>query len=366
MREELTELICCPACGGRLQIHAAAESSVEVWDGTLECPACDVAFPIQNGMPLLYVNDARWASKAREAEGWVAYHKKLGIYDLADEDRIDIHIPYYPEEPWIGVAQSFDVALKALNLTGEESVLDLGAGRGWAAKQFALRGCRVVALDIVPDEHVGLGRGQALMNHAGVYFDRLIGDAERLPFFDNSFDLVFCSATLHHTSDLPLLCQNIARVLKPGGRLCAIREPCISVGENEQAVLVRDAMDELEVGINENRPNLLDYIQALDVARLEPIRAAPVNALPLNEVDLRSWAFELGITRPPIWLNRPRETVGRWRHYGRPRWEAMKQGNFWRTQRLLRRFHGRQQIEMGILLWVSGELLLIAGKRSER
>ncbi len=366
MKAELTELICCPACGGRLQVEAAAESPAEVWEGALDCPECGLAFPIHNGMPLLYVDDARWASKAREAAGWVAYHKKLDIYDLADEEQIDIHIPYYPQEPWIGVAQSFDAALKALNLTGEETVLDLGAGRGWAAKQFALRGCRVVALDIVPDEQVGLGRGLALMAHAGVYFDRLIGDAERLPFFDNSFDLVFCSATLHHTSDLPLLSQNIARVLKPGGRLCAIREPCISVGENEQAVLARDALDELEVGINENRPNLLDYIQALDSAGLEPLRVAPVNALELNEANLRSWAFELGVTRPPVWPNRLRETIGRWRHYGRPRWEAIKQGNFWRAQRLLNRFRGRQQIEMGILLWVSGELLLIAEKRDKQ
>jgi hypothetical protein len=41
----------------------------------------------------------------------------------------------------------------------------------------------------------------------------------------------------------------------------------------------------------------------------------------------------------------------------------MKQGNFWQAQRLIGRFHGRKQIEIGILLWVSGELLLVAQKR---
>jgi SAM-dependent methyltransferase len=339
------------------------ESPVEISAGELCCLDCGAVYPICEGMPHLYVDDEQWAPKAREAEGWVTYHKNLGIYDIADDDRIDIHVPYYPEEPWIGVAHSFDVALELLNLSGDETVLDLGAGRGWAAKHFAQRGCRVVALDVVSDGNVGLGRGRVLMNHAGVYFDRLIGDAERLPFYDNSFDQVFCAATLHHSSDLRLLCRNIARVLKPGGRLCAIREPCISVGDNEQAVLSRDANDEISVGINENRPNLLQYMQALDEAGLDPLHVAPVNAYGLSDVDLRSWGLELGVVAPPVWLDRPRETVERQRRYWRSRWAAIRQGNYLQAQRLMRRFSGRNQVEVGILLWVSGELLLVAAKR---
>jgi SAM-dependent methyltransferase len=223
----------------------------------------------------------------------------------------------------------------------------------------------VVALDVVSDANVGLGRARVLMAHAGVYFDRLIGDAERLPFYDNSFDLVFCAATLHHSSDLPLLCRNIARVLKPGGRLCAIREPCISVGDNEQAVLSRDANDELAVGINENRPNLLHYIEALDGAGLDPLQVAPVNACGLNDVDLHSWGLELGVIPPPVRLDRPKETVDHQRRYWRSRWAAVRQGNYLRAQRLMRRFSGRKQVEAGILLWVSGELLLLAAKRAK-
>jgi SAM-dependent methyltransferase len=221
----------------------------------------------------------------------------------------------------------------------------------------------VVALDVVADANVGLGRGRALMAHAGVYFDRLIGDAERLPFHDNSFDLVFCAATLHHSSDLRLLCRNIARVMKLGGRLCAIREPCISVGDNEQVVLTRDANDEIAVGINENRPNLLQYIQALDGAGLDPLHVSPVNAYGLNDVDLRSWGLELGVVAPPVRFDRPRETVGQQRLYWRSRWAALRQGNYLQAQRLIRRFSGRKQVEAGILLWVSGELLLLAAKR---
>jgi len=362
MKQELTELICCPVCGGGLQVFQAEMSPVEIWAGELCCLSCGAVYPIRQGMPHLYVEDGQWASKAREAEGWVAYHKNLGIYDITADEPIDVHIPYYSEEPWIGVAHSFDVALELLNLSGGETVLDLGAGRGWAAKQFAKHGCRVVALDIVPDENIGLGRGRALMDHAGVYFDRLIADAERLPFFDQCFDLVFCAATLHHTSHLHLLCRHIARVLKPDGRLCAIREPCISVGDNEQVVLARDANDEIAVGINENRPNLLQYVQALEAAGLTPVYVAPVEAIALSDVDLRSWAVGLGVVRPPIPFDHPGVIPGLLWRYGRPRWAAWQQGHYFQAERFIGRFSSRQQLEMGILLWVGGELLLVARK----
>ena len=108
------------------------------------------------------------------------------------------------------------------------------------------RRCRAVALDIVPDANVGLGRGRALMEDADVYFERVIGDGERLPFNPESFDLVFSHASLHHSSNLPLLLQNVSRVLRPGGRLCAI-EPSISILESEEKVLARDATPELDV-----------------------------------------------------------------------------------------------------------------------
>ena len=261
MRTSLLNLICCPTCGSTLELMAITLiAGEEIREGSLRCVSCWASYPVSQGIPYLYVNDERWALKAREAQGWVEFHKERSIYEQP-ENAVDLKIPYYPEEPWITVACSFDIALEELGsfLRPDTTVLDLGAGRRWAAKHFAQRGCRTVALDINPDENVGLGRAWALMRYANVYFDLVIADGERLPFFPGSFDCVFCAAALHHAVDLPLLVKNIQRALKPGGILCAISEPCIAINQSAERILKRDAASELKHGINEHRPNLLEY-----------------------------------------------------------------------------------------------------------
>ena len=50
-------------------------------------------------------------------------------------------------------------------------------------------------------------------------------DAERLPFADESFDLVLGHAILHHIPDLPRAFEEFARVLVPGGTVLFAGEP---------------------------------------------------------------------------------------------------------------------------------------------
>ncbi|MCL4262176.1 MAG: methyltransferase domain-containing protein [Anaerolineae bacterium] len=359
MKEDLLELICCPACQHGLTAVSHERREPEIWTGELVCTGCTAVYPIQNGMPRLYVDDERWQPKAAEAEGWVTFHKDLGIYEV-QTNAVDLQIPYYPEEPWRSVARSFDIALQELKLTGQETILDLGAGRGWAAKQFARRSCRVVALDVVSDENVGLGRARALMDDAGTYFDRLIGDGENLPFFPEQFDLVFCAAALHHCANLPLLLQNVARVLKPGGRLCAINEPCRSVVEGEQRTLKRHAAHELAVGIVETRPDWPTYEQAIAGAGLCVKALYPALAYAMDEGGLRIWSTLLGVTRPH-WGQRPvRHQLVSWCRYGGRRLVALTRGvrmpatdgpDEW------------QRMATAVLLWAGGEMFLLAEKR---
>lgn len=359
MKEELLELICCPACQHRLTAVTHERREPEIWTGELVCAGCTAVYPIVNGMPRLYVDDERWQPKAAEAEGWVTYHKDLGIYEV-QANAVDLQIPYYPEEPWRSVARSFDIALQELKLTGQETILDLGAGRGWAAKQFARRGCRVVALDVVSDENVGLGRARALMDDANTYFDRLIGDGENLPFSPERFDLVFCAAALHHCANLPLLLQNVARVLKPGGRLCAINEPCRPMLESEQSLLKRHAAHELAVGIVETRPDWPAYERAIAAAGLRVTAVCPAHAYHMDENSLRSWSAVLGVVRPH-WRQRPlRRQLVSWYRYGGRRLAALTRGvrvpaadgpDEW------------QRMATAVLLWVGGEMFLMAEKR---
>lgn len=361
MTPALLELLCCPNCGAALKADVDTYGAGgEYWEGTLSCGQCSEMYAIREGMPHLYVEDERWVQKAREAQGWVTLHKDLGIYEVV-EDAVDLKIPYYAEEPWIRVAQSFDDSLKLLDLDGTETILDLGAGRGWASKQFALRGCRVVALDIVPDENVGLGRGKAIMEDAGVYFERLIADGENLPLRPESFDLVFCAATLHHTSHLALVLQNVNRVLKAGGRLCAINEPCIAIYEDEREALEASASHELEVGINETRPDLMDYRRALREADLDVIELFPVVARKMKRADLRRWAQDQGFVWPAAPLRRPAHFARAAYRFLSQRARALAKGTYFEARRFMTN-GTHDDLETTILLWGRNEILLLAEK----
>jgi uncharacterized protein YbaR (Trm112 family)/ubiquinone/menaquinone biosynthesis C-methylase UbiE len=311
MHHSLLELIACPLCRGTLTLQTAVENATEIQHGLLYCEQCGAHFAIEDGMPHLYGDDESWAPKAIEAQGWVTLHKELGIYEQG-ADAIDLKIPYHEEGPWPGVARGFDLALEQLSLTGDEVILDLGAGRGWAAKQFALRGCRVVALDIVPDCNVGLGRAAALMADAGVHFERVIGDGERLPFHPGSFDIVFCHAALHHAVDLGAMLSSAACVLKTGGRLCAV-EPTRSVTTDEEALLARSASKELELGIHETRPTVAQYLEILSSNGLQPEELKLVYASEMDQGELLEWARDCGARlAPPRW-NQPGRSF--WRTY---------------------------------------------------
>jgi len=107
--------------------------------------------------------------------------ERRGMYNSPTlEDSLEL--PYLGGV-WADIAPMFDLALQEMDLQGNEAVLDLGAGQGWAARHFAERGCEVFAVDVVADEWYGLGRSWAIMQHADVYYEPVLADGEALPFF---------------------------------------------------------------------------------------------------------------------------------------------------------------------------------------
>jgi ubiquinone/menaquinone biosynthesis C-methylase UbiE len=103
-------------------------------------------------------------------------------------------------------------------LSGEERVLDSGAGTGALAFALAPFVREVVALDIVP-ELLDLGR-QAAAEFPNVTF--VEGDATGVPFDHDSFDLAGCHRTLHHIARPELAVSELARVTCLGGRVLVI------------------------------------------------------------------------------------------------------------------------------------------------
>ena len=119
-------------------------------------------------------------------------------------------------------------------------VLDAGAAAGEHAAWLAERGARVVALD-ASAHMVRLARarlGESVpVKHADL--------AQPLPLGGASVDLVLCSLTLHYLADWnPALCE-LARVLRPRGRLVlSTHHPFLTaemVNDYHATVLVEDA-----------------------------------------------------------------------------------------------------------------------------
>ncbi len=102
--------------------------------------------------------------------------------------------------------------------------LEIGSGTGYFSLnllQLELIG-RLVATDISPGM---LGELSATAERLGLDPETEAADAERLPFEDESFDLVFGHAVLHHLPNLPAALGEFHRVLRPGGTLAFCGEP---------------------------------------------------------------------------------------------------------------------------------------------
>jgi ubiquinone/menaquinone biosynthesis C-methylase UbiE len=102
-----------------------------------------------------------------------------------------------------------------------EQVLDVGCGTGTLAMEAARRvgrGGRVAGVD-PGEQQITRARAKAARRHLPIEFQ--VGVIEQLPFPDQTFDVVFSTLMMHHLP-APLKRQGlaeIARVLKPGGRL---------------------------------------------------------------------------------------------------------------------------------------------------
>jgi SAM-dependent methyltransferase len=94
---------------------------------------------------------------------------------------------------------------------------------------LAQAGNEVVGIEISPG---GVEVANQRAKEKEVNFTAQVGDLEKLPFEDNSFDICFCGWVLHHFPDINTAVSELVRVLKPGGMI-AMAEP------NESNLMVR-------------------------------------------------------------------------------------------------------------------------------
>jgi ubiquinone/menaquinone biosynthesis C-methylase UbiE len=116
------------------------------------------------------------------------------------------------ETPFGKQILSKEVEYIARELQGYTNILDVGCGIGTFEQQ--LPHLNITGLDISED----------MLNEARTRSDKTFiqGNAERLPFDDDTFDAVFTVATLEFLDDYRHAIKEIARVTKPHGKFIAL------------------------------------------------------------------------------------------------------------------------------------------------
>lgn len=95
-----------------------------------------------------------------------------------------------------------------------KKMLDVGCGPGWLTVQYAKAGVDVTAVDLTPH---AVALTKKFLQYQGLTATVREGNAEQLPFPDETFDLVVSSGVLHHTPDTPRAIRECFRVLRPNG-----------------------------------------------------------------------------------------------------------------------------------------------------
>lgn len=202
---------------------------------------------------------------------------------------------YYHSTEWKAVRE-----LLAPKISGK--VLDIGAGRGISSYAFARSGWSVTALEPDSSNIVGAGAIRQVIR-PGIDITIVEERGERLPFADNSFDLVYGRAVLHHADDLKTFCCEAARVLRPRGYFLFTREHVLSKTSDLDKFLESHPLHFLYRG--EHAYTLTEYLHAIHVEgmmKCEKILdsySSDINLFPSSQKEL------FGMIREKKWFPLP-------------------------------------------------------------
>jgi uncharacterized protein YbaR (Trm112 family) len=207
----LRDLIVCPACRSLL-LWSALE---------LRCTGCQQRFPVRDQIPLLTLD---LEASAHDELGHHASAHKRGqskFFDTEVSAEFEISRPHnLPRlHRWL-LREKFRLGSSGLDsiFNGANAVTVCG-GSGLDAEFLARRGCRVIASDI--SFGAALRCRERARRH-DLPIVSIVADVGRLPFRDQSVDLVYVHDGLHHL-ERPF--EGLAEMARIASRAVSITEP---------------------------------------------------------------------------------------------------------------------------------------------
>jgi ubiquinone/menaquinone biosynthesis C-methylase UbiE len=180
-------------------LHVAREAGHE----ELVSPSGE-RFPIRNGIPVFLEPDKLTGSNLKYNQ---LYETIGGFYDDANRVACDLRGFRQREYMW--------GYLRFLEIKAGDWVLETSVGTGLNFK-YLPRGVKLFGLDLSGEM---LANCQANLRRWELDADLFLGNAEDLPFADESFDVVFHSGGINFFNDRAKAIREMIRVAKPGTRI---------------------------------------------------------------------------------------------------------------------------------------------------
>jgi ubiquinone/menaquinone biosynthesis C-methylase UbiE len=184
------------------------------------------------------------------------------LSDAKDRARYfaDIESQRYAHEPHIPVVARFGDFK-------DKRVLEIGTGVGTDALQFQRAGADHVGIDLT---FAGPKLGKEQFQLSGFQGKFTAGNAEVLPFADESFDHIYSFGVIHHSPSTESIVREMRRVLKPGGTFTVMIYNRTSVNYYVEIMFLRKLFRWML--FPSMMPRLLSKVLGFDRAKLEKHR----------------------------------------------------------------------------------------------
>ena len=191
-----------------------------------------------------------------------------------------------------------DMVLEAVAEVRPSSVLEVGCGEGELAARIVLElGAEVVAID-QSARMVELARARGV--------DARVGDVQELPFDDAAFDVAVAAWMLYHVADVGRALGELARVLRPDGRLVAVT----NASDHLHEMLELAGVDDWDFSFRaENGSELLRRhfasVEARDASGTVTLHDADqIRSYLASSIRLRRWADRVPELERPLVVRR--------------------------------------------------------------
>jgi SAM-dependent methyltransferase/uncharacterized protein YbaR (Trm112 family) len=205
--ERLLETLRCPGCRGRLDFVRSTRGEVE--EENLTCRACDILFPIRDGIPRLLLPALREALLENAVASGVDAKQVETALSFGFEWQRFPEMYAEWEQQFLDYMQPHDAAF----FHGKK-MLDAGCGNGRFAYYAGKYGAEVWAIDLGPAVEVARRNTESIGS-----VEVLQADLHNAPFDYESFDFIYSIGVLHHLPDPEAAFRNLLRYLKPGGEI---------------------------------------------------------------------------------------------------------------------------------------------------